>query len=444
MMLRHSGDTLTMARQNTFSSIVRSNLQNLETRLFKLDPEDELTELHAKFWPASLPDEPISAGGDGDEDMGQEEDESEAEAEDGDGGENEDKDGGEDEDEDEDEDDDDDDDETGCFTLDLSTTIIGLKLWVRKEYIKIYDVCNEYLKSATNEDGPLSVVITGQPGIGEHLTLTLIEIYWLKGKSYWILYALHRCLCEGKPVIWYYDSKWYLFVAEDVYELFRDFPSVGFKTRVWTLVDTDEDKSGIPPYLAVQFTKHFIIYTASPQSSPWDRLDKTTLLKVIIMNPWTRAELSKAAPIYGLEHDDPDVDEMFNRFGPTPRICFKFLKFGHLLSRHKTKFEIALGELSPKRLQDMVTGIRQFSMDNVSHTIFLVRRQKVNSDGDWGRPSVGPITDIVGIALRNQLQRERRDEQLRLYRSMANVKGTRRIAGVVFESLAQSKATERY
>ncbi|KAH9037620.1 hypothetical protein EDB85DRAFT_1861243 [Lactarius pseudohatsudake] len=356
--------------------------------------------------------------------MGQEEDESkaEAEAEDGDGGEDEDKDGGEDGDEDEDEDEDD--DETDCYTLDLSTTTIGLKLWVRKEYIKIYDVCDKYLKSATNEDGPLSVVITGQPGVG---------------KSYWIFYALHRCLCEGKPVIWYYDSKRYLFVAEGVYELSRDFPSVGFKTRVWTLVDTDEDKSGIPPYLAVQFTKHFIIYTSSPQRSRWDRLDKTTVLKVIIMNPWTRAELSKAAPIYGLEHDDPDVDEMFNRFGPTPRICFKFLKFGHLLSRHEVNFEIALGELSSRRLQDMVTGIRKFGMDNVPHTIFLVRRQKVNSKGDWGNPSVGPITDTVRIALRNQLQRERRDEQLRLYRSMADVKGTRRIAGVVFESLAHSK-----
>ncbi|KAH9172123.1 hypothetical protein EDB89DRAFT_1851565 [Lactarius sanguifluus] len=349
--------------------------------------------------------------------MGQEEDESEGEGEDGDGGE----DGGEDEDED--------DDETDCYTLDLSTTCIGVKLWVRKEYIKIYDVCHEYLKSAKKEDGPLSVVVTGQPGIG---------------KSYWILYALHRCLCEGKPVIWYYDSRRYLFVAEGVYELFRDFPSVDFETRVWTLVDTDEDKSGIPPYLAVQLTKHFIIYTTSPQSSRWDGLDKTTLLKVIIMNPWTRAELSQAAPIYGLEHNDPGVDEMFSRFGPTPRICFKFLKFSHLLSRYERNLEIELGDISSRRLQDKVVGIRKLSMDNVSHTIFLVRRQKVNSNGDWGHPSVGPIAHAVRIALQNQLQKESPAELLQLYKSLANVEGARRIAGLVFESLAQSKATTTY
>lgn len=121
------------------------------------------------------------------------------------------------------------------------------------------------------------------------------------------------------------------------------------------------------------------------------------------MNPWTRAELSKAAPIYGLEHNDPGIDEMFNRFGPTPRICFKFLKFSHLLSRYERKLEIALGELSSRRLQDMVAGIRKFSMDDESHTIFLVRRQNVNSDGDWGNPSVEPIAHAVRIALRNQL-----------------------------------------
>ncbi|KAH8999558.1 hypothetical protein EDB92DRAFT_976240 [Lactarius akahatsu] len=174
--------------QNTFSSIVPSPLENLETRLSKLGSGTKLAKLHTKFWSTNLPDEPISAGGDGDEDMGQEEDESEGEGEDGDGSE----DGGEDGDEDEDENEDEDDDETDCYTLDLSTTCIGVKLWVRKEYIKIYDVCDEYLKSATTSDGPLSVVITGQPGIG---------------KSYWIFYALHRCLCEGKPVIWYHDSR---------------------------------------------------------------------------------------------------------------------------------------------------------------------------------------------------------------------------------------------
>ncbi|KAH9180784.1 hypothetical protein EDB89DRAFT_1921070, partial [Lactarius sanguifluus] len=384
--------------QNTLSSVLPSYLQ---AGLRKLDPEEGLAKLHTDFWSTNPPsDEPISVdadeytgGGGDDEDMGQS-----------------------------DEDEDKGDDEIGsdCHILDLSTTCIGVKLWVRKEYIRIYDVCQEYLKGANKSHGrSLSVVITGQPGIG---------------KSYWISYALHRHLCEGKPVIWYHDSRRYLFVAEGVYDL-KDTPSTRFKTRVWTLIDADEDGNGIPPHLAVRLTKHFLIFTTSPQRHRWNRLGKTKQRTVVIMNPWTRAELSKAAEIYGLKHNDPRTDDMFNRFGPTPRICFAFLEVKNLLSLHESNLETALGKLSSRNLRNLVTGIRDLSMDGESHTILLVRRRKV-SDGDWGRASVGPITDTVRIALRNQLQKEMQAEQLQLYRSMANVKGTRCIASVVFESLA--------
>src|SRR6266571_5811755 len=70
--------------------------------------------------------------------------------------------------------------------------------------------------------------------------LTAIEIYWLKGKSYWVLYALRRRLAEGKPVIWYRASTRFLFVNEGVYETPKDFLSTDLNTRVWTLVDSDE------------------------------------------------------------------------------------------------------------------------------------------------------------------------------------------------------------
>ena len=46
-----------------------------------------------------------------------------------------------------------------------------------------------------------------------------IETNSLLGKSCWVIYALHRHLTEGKPVIWYHDSRWFLFVKEGVYEL---------------------------------------------------------------------------------------------------------------------------------------------------------------------------------------------------------------------------------
>ncbi|KAI9448465.1 hypothetical protein H4582DRAFT_2124471 [Lactarius indigo] len=295
------------------------------------------------------------------------------ERDEGDEGMRQDKDEDEGEDEGEDEDDDDGEIDSDCYILDLSTIVIGVKLWVRNEYIQIYDFCNKYLESARDK-GPLSVAITGQPGIE---------------RTYWIYYALHRRLCEGKPVIWYLGSRRYLFVSEGVYELLSVYPSTVFKTHVWMLVNADEDKSGIPPHLAVQLAKHFIVFTTSLQQSR----RKTFMFELTIL-------FCVLVPSFMGLHT------MFNRFGPA-RIYFKFLEASSPSSFHERRLGTALGKLSSRNLRDSVVGTRDLSMDIGSHTILLMRRQNVNSDGDWGHSSVGPITHAVRIAPRNQLHKER-------------------------------------
>ena len=55
----------------------------------------------------------------------------------------------------------------GCFLLDLQGAIVTRsKLWVRKDYLRIYDECKSYYDEPDAET-PRSVVITGQPGVGE-------------------------------------------------------------------------------------------------------------------------------------------------------------------------------------------------------------------------------------------------------------------------------------
>jgi hypothetical protein len=59
-----------------------------------------------------------------------------------------------------------------CFGLDLGVNVKGSKMWVRQDYIRIYDYC-----SRRHEEGPSSVtararsvMITGQPGVGVFLS----------------------------------------------------------------------------------------------------------------------------------------------------------------------------------------------------------------------------------------------------------------------------------
>ena len=130
---------------------------------------------------------------------------------------------------------------------------------------------------------------------------------------------------------------------------------------------------------------------------------------------------------------------MYNRFGPTLRICFNFFKDNEILSVHEGHYENALRELSSKKLRDMVSEACEFKMDAVSRTILLVKRVDVSGRTGWIRASLEPITHVVKMALRNRLEKESRDEQLKLYNYLIDVEGTRRVAGFLDESLTLLK-----
>jgi hypothetical protein len=54
----------------------------------------------------------------------------------------------------------------GCFVLDFGIEHYHpSKLWVRQDYIRMYNYCQDYAP-AVKAPRPCSVVITGQPGIG--------------------------------------------------------------------------------------------------------------------------------------------------------------------------------------------------------------------------------------------------------------------------------------
>ncbi|KAH9034849.1 hypothetical protein EDB85DRAFT_2087937 [Lactarius pseudohatsudake] len=368
----------------------------LITRLFD---SHSLVQLHRKFWLQSLVPENESTNLDKDEDP----DEDEGEG-----------------------------DETGpgCCILNIGIPDIWPNLWVRKEYNRLYEYCNKYLGSHCDDATPPSVVITGQPGIG---------------KSYWLTYALCRRLTEGEPVIWFTGMHLYLFVEEGVFEVPSDYSSTDFKTRIWTLIDADDSMDGIPDFLAPHRTKHLIILSSSPKSSRWQRLNKTTECSIAIMNPWAREEISKAAVIHGLSANDPRIDEMYNLYGPTPRICFNFVRNKTFFAAYKNCHVSALRKLSVKKLEDMASDKVNYGSDNESHTLILMTRLPMDGDDDdkFAYSRLEPITHMIKLKLRNQLRTETRAARIALYKKLANVEGTRHIAGVMYESLAQEMLEEK-
>ena len=62
----------------------------------------------------------------------------------------------------------------GCFVLGLDNDyFMASKLWVRKDYLRMYDRCDSHYEDVRNRRLHLrpSVVITWQPGVGECFSL---------------------------------------------------------------------------------------------------------------------------------------------------------------------------------------------------------------------------------------------------------------------------------
>ncbi|KAH9176572.1 hypothetical protein EDB89DRAFT_1902891 [Lactarius sanguifluus] len=95
----------------------------------------------------------------------------------------------------------------------------------------------------------------------------------------------------------------------------------------------------------------------------------------------------------------------------------------------------------------MVSDRKNFCINDESHTLILVKRVPRNDliraglkidDGQefsYGRSE--PIIHMVKLKPRTQLRKETRAARIALYKKLAKAEGTRRIAGVVYESLAQ-------
>ncbi|KAF8630308.1 hypothetical protein AX15_003001 [Amanita polypyramis BW_CC] len=196
----------------------------------------------------------------------------------------------------------------------LEIDIKGFKfprIWIRAEYIRIYDALEALLQNA------------------------FISLSGTSRRHY-------RPTRNRKPAIWYYRKTRYLFVEEGVYEVPDKFND--FEVFVWTLVDSDDAKDGVPENLVMRHTCHFVIYCTSPSRDRWSRLHKTT---------------------------GQDVQE-------------------------------AISNLTISELQRLLRDSRSLAMDAVSHKICLISRK--DRENMYSRAIVSPITSSIKSRLANRFR----------------------------------------
>ena len=107
----------------------------------KLDDTDKLVQLHHKFWVQGDYDKALNVEDEGTTEV----DGGAAEADDDVGPE--------------------------CHILDSGIPDERSKLWVRKEYIRMYKYCEDHFKPGPYVFQSPALIVTGQPGIGKFFTL---------------------------------------------------------------------------------------------------------------------------------------------------------------------------------------------------------------------------------------------------------------------------------
>ncbi|SRR6266702_1484046 len=161
-----------------------------------------------------------------------------------------------------------------------------------------------------------------------------------------------------------------------------------------------------------------------------------------------------SAVVHGFTNSDHQrMNTTYDQFGPTPRICFDFLKCEAGLIQYEARSQAALESLSLKALRKMISNATWLNLSAKSHTLLLVKRvpekrlreanRNVTNVLKYTYASVEPITHAVEVALLNQLRQEKQSHQFKFFSFLASVEGTRRTAGLVFKSMAHSRLQER-
>ena len=77
-----------------------------------------------------------------------------------------------------------------------------------------------------------------------------------------------------------------------------------------------------------------------------------------------------SAVIHGLAENDKRMYEMYDQFGPTPRICFDYIKNPYARFCHRANRDKALESLSSVTFRQMVDKSKSLTVDSISHTLY--------------------------------------------------------------------------
>jgi hypothetical protein len=97
------------------------------------------------------------------------------------------------------------------------------------------------------------------------------------------------------------------------------------------------------------------------------------------------------------------IDDVYDRFGPTPRLCLTIAARPRKLKEYEDAVRIALNSLSMESLEKMIGGLIDLKMDQMSQELFLIMREDIDNvaSGFLVLPITDPIRSRLVTSMRN-------------------------------------------
>jgi len=259
---------------------------------------------------------------------------------------------------------------------------------IRDDYIEAMRDIEGYYTS--NEKH--SIIISGHSGIG---------------KTTLLYYILVKRLLEEKPTILQYNSDYLVFFHANGVKILNPSTSVDPELEeyqnTWALVDINPLVTKPADMLGLN-SPFFLVMAASPRASRSRKLQKHKRPAAYwFMKPFTLAELIQARRLQSVTHNESDIKNFFEKYGPSARDCYESCRTGNL-----DKYAIEIRNKVKGMGWDLITEIltshpADIKANGASHKILLIEPQP----DDRGLPRASIVTETV-----NQLLLERdSDEQ---------------------------------
>jgi hypothetical protein len=147
-----------------------------------------------------------------------------------------------------------------------------------------------------------------------------------------------------------------------------------------------------------------------------------------------------SAKIHGLTNEQQDLAvDTFETFGPIPRICINLVRDRVGLLNYENRCQAMVAGLTYHTLRHFVLDGGALDLDANLHTIFIVRRCEIDN---LATGYLEPISANVKMQLMTTINKLQQIEQIELYHTFASLNSTKAVAGLVYESLCQTRLQE--